>query len=112
MDNIDKYKEIVDSITSEDVVKFFETVPGGGSCPICSDNLVAFTSMTRREDGSVFQNSAKPALVSKVVLEASLEGESFSLPSFTACCDSCGFMADFSVVPLVEHIARQRHDDF
>jgi hypothetical protein len=95
------YMALLSSLTTQDIVQFFASIPGQGACPICSSQLIAFTAMSRKS-GDIQQSTDKPATVKKRVHDTGGGEAPIYLPFIPACCDTCGFMAEFSAAPILE----------
>lgn len=101
------FMAMMKGLTNDDVKAFFETVPDQGACPICRSPLVAFTAMTLRSDGYITQHKREPAILMRPVHTPKPRRSTLRLPAITTCCDVCGFIAEFSVAPILEWKAKQ-----
>ena len=100
--DVPDFLAMLDDITTADIEEFFGALGKGATCPVCGDSLVAFTDMDQRPDGYIRTRPAKPAILMRPVHTPPPHTPTLRLPAITACCDTCGFMADFSVAPLLE----------
>lgn len=101
----DEWWQMVEEVTCADVQSFFDTLPNKGCCPICKSELIAFKGI-KRKHGHIIEVTEKPAIASKMIHESEPPFERIELPTLTSACDTCGFLADFSLHALLEWKAR------
>lgn len=96
------FMSLLKEISTDDVERFFREVVKKSACPICGDALVAFTDMRHIPDGHIKASRKKPAILMRPIHTPPEHHNIVRLPVIPACCDTCGFMAEFSVAPLLE----------